>query len=55
MEVLYTNAYWGIRQPNLKLLRLTGCTMLQFITHPDHLGVARCILACLDVIDVPVV
>lgn len=31
-----------------------GCTMLQFITHPDHLGVARCILACLDVIDVPV-
>jgi hypothetical protein len=32
-----------------------GCTMLQFINHPDHLGVARCILACLDIIDVPVV
>ena len=32
-----------------------GCTMLQVITHPDHLGVARCILACLYVIDVPVV
>ena len=28
-----------------------GCTMLQFMQHPDTLAVARCILACMTALD----